>query len=246
MKFFNCYEDAERAEAYSKLEFARTYYLAYRDLPAIFREHVRGKAAIDFGCGAGRSTRFLQNCGFDTTGIDISEQMIAMARRIDPSGDYRLIRDGDFAQFRPAAYNLVLCAFTFDNIASEKKIALFQGLGRLLDDGGRIVSLVSAPEIYVNEWASFSTRDFPENRLASSGDVVKIITTDHPDRRPVEDILCTDESYQEIYRDAGLQPVAAYKPLAKGDEPYQWVSETRIAPWVIYVLKSATSKSGPL
>ena len=28
----------------------------------------------------------------------------------------------------------------------------------------------------------------------------------------------------------------AYKPLAKGDEPYRCVNETRIAPWVIYVL----------
>lgn len=30
--------------------------------------------------------------------------------------------------------------------------------------------------------------------------------------------------------------VATGKPLATGDEPYQWVSETTIAPWVIYVL----------
>lgn len=30
--FINCYEDAARAEAYAQLEFANTYYLAYRDL----------------------------------------------------------------------------------------------------------------------------------------------------------------------------------------------------------------------
>ena len=243
--FVNCYADAERAEAYSKLEFARTYYLAYRDLPAIFGDHVRGKAAIDFGCGAGRSTRFLQRCGFDAVGIDISEEMIAKARQIDPGGDYRLIKDGDFSQFRAASCSLVLCAFTFDNIAgAEKKITLFGGLRNLLDDRGCIVNLVSSPEIYVNEWASFSTRNFPENRSARSGNVVRIITTDYPDRRPVEDILCTDESYQEIYREAGLQTVATYKPLATGREPYAWVNETKIAPWVIYVLKSASSTTG--
>jgi SAM-dependent methyltransferase len=236
--FANCYADAERAEAYSKLEFARTYYLAYRDLPAIFHEHVRGRGAIDFGCGTGRSTRFLQKSGFDAVGIDISAQMISKARQIDPAGDYRLIKDGDFSQFNAAAYSLVLCAFTFDNIATvEKKVALFRALGKLLDGGGRIVNLVSSLEIYVNEWASFSTRNFPENRFARSGDVVRIITTDYPDRRPVEDILCTDESYQQIYREAGLQPVATNKPLATGSEPYEWVSETRIAPWAIYVLK---------
>jgi hypothetical protein len=31
-EFANCYEDTKRAEAYAKLEFAGTYYLAYRDL----------------------------------------------------------------------------------------------------------------------------------------------------------------------------------------------------------------------
>jgi len=46
---FNCYQDATRANAYSQLEFANTYYLAYRDLPEIVREHVTGTKAIDFG-----------------------------------------------------------------------------------------------------------------------------------------------------------------------------------------------------
>jgi hypothetical protein len=34
-----------------------------------------------------------------------------------------------------------------------------------------------------------------------------------------------------------LEPVKIYKPLAKENEPYRWVNETRIAPWVIYVLR---------
>jgi hypothetical protein len=50
MEFFNVYENAKRAEAYSKLEFRGTYYLAYRELPEIIAEHVKGRQAIDFGC----------------------------------------------------------------------------------------------------------------------------------------------------------------------------------------------------
>lgn len=53
MGFSNVYEDGKRAEAYSKLEFPGTYYLAYRDLPKIIRRYVRGRKAIDFGCGTG-------------------------------------------------------------------------------------------------------------------------------------------------------------------------------------------------
>jgi SAM-dependent methyltransferase len=237
-EFVNCYEDQKRAEAYAKLEFAGTYYLAYRDLPAIFAEHVRGKEALDFGCGTGRSTRFLRDQSFHVTGVDISEDMIRKARQVSPDGDYRLIEDGDFRQFQRGAYDLVLAAFTFDNIATEeKKVRLFQVLGDLLKPGGRIVMVVSSPDIYLHEWASFSTKDFPENRLARSGDVVRIIVTDHEDRRPVEDIVWTDEAYREVFGRAGLVVMQTYKPLAKGDEPYAWVSETEAAPWVIYLLQ---------
>ncbi|MGB7622732.1 MAG: methyltransferase domain-containing protein [Terriglobia bacterium] len=237
MAFTNCYEDSTRADAYAKLEFANTYYLAYRDLPAIVREHVIGTRAFDFGCGTGRSTRYVRQLGFDAVGADIAPKMIAKAREIDPGGDYRLVQDDDLSEFQAGAFDLVLSLFTFDNIPGfETKVRLFHDLGVLLNAPGKIVSVVSSPEIYVHEWASFSTKDYPENLLARSGDTVRIITTDFADRRPTEDILWTDASYRDVYARAGLRLVATYKPLAKGDEPYKWVNETKVAPWVIYVL----------
>jgi SAM-dependent methyltransferase len=240
MGFSNVYEDIKRAESYAKLEFPGTYYLAYRDLPAIIAENVSGKAALDFGCGAGRSTRFLEKIGFGATGVDISGDMIKNARDIDPEGDYRLIEDGAMSQFDHGAYDLVLSVFTFDNIPTmERKVRLFGELGKLLNAGGRIVSLVSSPDIYKHEWASFSTKDFPENHAAKSGDTVRIIMTDVEDKRPVDDIIWYDEEYLEVYRRAGLEPVATYRPLAKETEPFKWINETRIAPWVIYVLKKS-------
>lgn len=238
--FSNVYDDSARAKAYAELEFPGTYYLAYRDLPAIIGEHVRGRKALDFGCGAGRSTRFLRKLGFDAVGVDISEPMLARARERDPEGQYGLLPDGDLGGFPAGTYDLVLSAFTFDNIPTmEKKIALLKALKRLLKGSGRIVSLVSAPEIYLNEWASFSTKDFPENRTAQSGDKVLIVMLDVEDRRPVEDILCTQCDYLEAYKRAGLVPIEIHKPLAKPNEAYSWVSETTIAPWVIYVLGHA-------
>ena len=240
MAFTNCYKDSTRAEAYARLEFANTYHLAYRDLPEIIREHVTGTRALDFGCGAGRSTRFVRRLGLEVTGVDIAPEMLAKARELDPAGDYRLAQEGDLSGLQAGAYDLVLSVFTFDNISGALKASLLRDLGALLKASGKLVSVVSSPDIYLHEWASFSTQDYPENRLARSGDVVRIITTDFADRRPAEDILCTDETYRELYGRAGLEVVATYKPLARGDEPYHWVNETRLAPWVIYVL----AKSG--
>lgn len=236
-EFANVYDDQGRADSYARLEFPGTYYLAYRDLPAIIAAHVQGNKALDFGCGAGRSTRFVRQLGFDAIGVDIAEPMLVQARERDPQGDYRLVPDGDLGSLPRHAFDLVLSVFTFDNIPTmAKKVSLFQSLGQLLKPNGRIVSLVSSPEIYVNEWASFSTKDYPENRQARSGDKVRIVMLDVADRRPVEDILWTEEDYRRVYQGAGLTLLDTYRPLARSSEPYAWVTETTVAPWVIYVL----------
>jgi ubiquinone/menaquinone biosynthesis C-methylase UbiE len=174
------------------------------------------------------------------TGADISEAMLAQARRQDPRGRYHLVAEGDTGWLAVGVHDLVLSAFTFDNIPTmEKKVTLFEALRRSLAPHGRIVNLVSSPDIYVHEWASFSTRDFPENRTAKSGDRVRIVMLDVKDRRPVEDILWTDDAYHETYARAGLQAVETRRPLAKPGERFSWVSETTTAPWVIYVLAAS-------
>ena len=244
--FSNVYEDERRAESYAELGFPGTYYLAYRDLPEIIERHVGGRRALDFGCGTGRSTRFLRDLGFDVIGVDISDSMLERARELDPEGDYRLVPDGALPGLEPDSFDLVLSVFTFDNIpAMEHKIALLQALGGLLVRDGRIVNLVSAPEIYLNEWASFSTREFPQNRAAVSGQEVRIVMLDVDDDRPVTDILCTGEDYQKVYEQAGLTPEVTYRPLGRPEDPFDWVSEVTISPWAIYVLGTA-GNSGSL
>lgn len=235
--FANVYDDGTRSAAYDTLEFPGTYYLAYRDLPAIIATVVRGRDAVDFGCGTGRSTRFLARLGFRVIGLDISAPMLARARDRDPEGDYRLVADGTVGDVPAGSQDLVLAAFTFDNVPThEKKVALFGAMGRLLRPEGRIVAVVSAPEIYTHEWASFSTRDFPGNRAARSGDRVRIVMLDVPDRRPVEDVLWTDAGYREVFGAAGVRLLETHRPLARAEEPFAWVSETTVPPWTVYVL----------
>lgn len=238
MPFSNVYDDAERARAYAALEFPGTYYLAYRDLPAIIAQHVIGREALDFGCGAGRSTRFLKKLGFTTLGIDISSSMIELAARADPGGDYRLVQDGDFSRFAPASFDLVFSAFAFDNIPDvTKRGELLRGLRDLLRNHGRFILLGSTPDIYLHEWASFTTKDFPGNRNATSGEPVRIVMKDVTDARPVIDIVWSHEDYLKLFAASGLELIAYLMPLGRNDEPHPWLSETSIAPWVIYVLK---------
>lgn len=237
--FKNTYEDDAYAAAYARMEFPGTYYLAYRDLPEILSEHVSGTSALDFGCGAGRSSRFLKKLGFGVIGIDIAPEMIRHAEQIDPEGDYRLVSPGSLGALGSARFDLILAAFPFDNIPMAIKPGLFEGLAGLLTAGGRIVNLASTPDIYTNEWASFSTKDFPENKQKQPGEIVKVICFDIDDQTIVEDIVCDEAEYQRVYAQAGLRIVESRLPLGRQGEPTDWVSEETIAPWRIDVLEKS-------
>jgi SAM-dependent methyltransferase len=238
MTFHNAYQDVQRAQAYATLEFAGTYHLAFRDIPTLIDRHVRGRSALDFGCGSGRSTRFLKRLDFAVTGVDIAPEMLAIARERDPDGAYRLLVDGEPMPFAAGCFNLIFCAFPFDNIPSRRrKLHILRQLHGLLAADGVVINLVSSPEIYVHEWASFTTREFlAVNRAAACDDIVRIITTDIPDSRPCDDILFPEAEYRRLHAHAGLDTLEVHKPLARGDEPYAWREETRIAPWHLHVL----------
>lgn len=241
MEHFNTYEDRRRAAAFDQLGLGGTYHLAFRDLPRLLADHVTGTDAVDFGCGAGRSTRFLTSLGFRTVGLDISKEMVDIARSRDPGGAYRVIADGDLSSVTDRSVDLVLSAFTFDNIPGlDHRTHLLRSIRKLLSPKGRFVNIVSTPEIYIHEWVTFSTRDYPENKDARPGDIVRIVTTEYDDSRPVEDILWPHQQYLEVYAAAGLTVERTERPLARDTEGVSWVSETSVAPWAIYVLRSAT------
>jgi hypothetical protein len=107
----------------------------------------------------------------------------------------------------------------------------------MMKDTGRMILLDSTPELYMNECASFTTKDFPENRKAKTGDIVRCIMNDVEDKRPVEDIFWSVEDYKRLFDRAGIEIVASYKPLGYASEPYNWKSEKETAPWMIFVLK---------
>lgn len=234
--FSNIYEDVQRAQAYAQLGFPGTYHLAFRDLPALIQKHVHGTCALDFGCGTGRSTRFLKKLGFTAVGVDIALAMLEQARGIDPTGDYRLVTDEGIATL-DGPFDLIFAAFTFDNIPTDAaKVRALRALRSLLASAGRLIAVVSSPEIYQHEWVSFSTKAFPENRRARDGDRVRIVMLDVPDQRPVEDVVCGDEHYRTLYTEVGLGVVGLLRPLGASGDRISWVTETRLAPWSIYVL----------
>ncbi|MBL7497298.1 class I SAM-dependent methyltransferase [Frankia sp. CNm7] len=101
--------------------------------------------ALDFGCGAGRLTQALAAHYDKVIGLDISEPMLATARRLDRTGgraDFQHNATADLAAIPTASVDLVFTSIVLQHVppdAAEKYLLEF---GRVLRPGGAAIILM--------------------------------------------------------------------------------------------------------
>ncbi len=126
-------------------KIARTYDRLNRvmtlGLDRCWRKHaVKGLHGnvLDVACGTGDRVVELLKQGCIVTGVDLSEEMLAIAKVKAPTATY-MIADAESLPFEDAAFDTVTCAFGVRNL-----VHLEQGLKemlRVLKPGGRMVIL---------------------------------------------------------------------------------------------------------
>ena len=108
---------------------------------------VDGEKAIELGCGGAQFGLALSKRGADVTGVDISEEQLAHARRLaDEEGeDVEFVESSvtDVPMIDDATYDLAFSAFAFQWV--EDLRACFEEAYRVLKDGGRFVFSVDHP-----------------------------------------------------------------------------------------------------
>lgn len=228
--------DYERfAREYAGLGIEGTYYLAFRDVPALLGRHVHGTKALDYGCGPGRSTRFLKSLGFETIGVDISPDMLDQAQANDKSDEYLLIQSGCLP-FDDMSFDVVFSSFVFIEVPTSEEIEnILKEMKRVIKLDGHIVIITSPEDCYKGNWVSFSY-DFPENkREVQSGETVKLLIrgTDVV----LYDYYWTEKDYSRVFSDIGLGVTELLRPLGTDDDPVEWLDERKTGGMLIYMLE---------
>lgn len=99
---------------------------------------LRGKRVIDVGCGGGLLSEGMAARGASTTGIDLSEKALAVARlHLYESGqqvDYLHASAEDFAAGHPAAFDVVTCLEMLEHVPDPSSIV--SACASLLKPGG--------------------------------------------------------------------------------------------------------------
>ncbi|MCW2833673.1 MAG: class SAM-dependent methyltransferase [Nocardioides sp.] len=94
------------------------------------------RRVADLGCGTGTLTRLLVDEGYGVDGVDISPEMIRLARSKVPEADFR-VGDASAPGLDAAAYDVVLCRHVL--WAMPDPVTAFASWVELLAPGGEAV-----------------------------------------------------------------------------------------------------------
>lgn len=234
------------AEIYAKLPLegaGTTGYLAFRDVLKLLCKYIKmpellSLNTLDYGCGVGRSSRFLKTClGFkQVLGVDVSAKMIEIARQIDPHGDYQLIESAQI----PLAENtmdFVFSSFVVVEVATQEEIAaIFREIQRVLKVGG-IFMLITTSENFFNpeyHWLSYKFHH-PKQHNLKSGSLAQFEVVSY--NLTLKDYYWTKEDIMNIAQSAALTLVESHQPLGCSQDGISWKSETLASPYTLFIFK---------
>ena len=151
-------------EAYSS--FAQVYDQFMDNVPyeewcsyicEILKEHGIGDGLVlDLGCGTGKMTRLLAKQGYDMIGVDMSEDMLGIAREHEESeGILYLLQDmREFELYGTVKAVVSVCDCMNYILEPEELLTVFKLVNNYLDPGGIFIFDMNTPWKY-REDASF-------------------------------------------------------------------------------------------
>ncbi|MGH8803057.1 MAG: bifunctional 2-polyprenyl-6-hydroxyphenol methylase/3-demethylubiquinol 3-O-methyltransferase UbiG, partial [Casimicrobiaceae bacterium] len=100
-----------------------------------------GRHAVDVGCGGGLLTEAMDARGAVVTGIDLSERAIGIARlhQLESGAhvEYRCIAAEEFANERPAAFDVVTCLELLEHV--PEPASTVEACAKLVKANGHVV-----------------------------------------------------------------------------------------------------------
>lgn len=149
------------------------YNLCRKDYPDVYGEVIKEpfKDLLDAGCGTGEMIHlFNRDCpGKNYTGIDLSENMIQVAKRKNIENTEFVVGDCENFPFQENSFDVVTCSMSFHHYPDP--LSFFESLNRVLRPGGRFILRDMATSSKIMMWLINRIEMPIVNTLAKKGDV---------------------------------------------------------------------------
>lgn len=148
------------AEAYAK-RYGYSLFLL-RNAKKFSSKLPSGGRVLDLGCGSGRALKLFTEKGFTVVGIDFSEAMLRLAKKLVLGASLKKM-DIRQLEFPDASFDGIWSCFSLLHIPKRDIGAVLSGLRRVLKPGGVLfvaVSLGNEEEGFEDEWLKKGTKMF--------------------------------------------------------------------------------------
>ena len=190
---------------------------------------VAGKSVLDYGCGTGIFSRFLQSKGAKVTGVDVSENMIRVAER-NSAGSirYHTINSGKMDFLDEYYFDFVVSNFVLCTLNSSSEMALILGqIYRVLKKNGAFVFMNSHwDKSNGKEFISFKLEFCRE--LMPGNPITAIIKSEPPIR--LHDYFWPVAVYRRMLAESGFRIQDQVENIASGDD-VPWLDEKKFPPY---------------
>jgi 2-polyprenyl-3-methyl-5-hydroxy-6-metoxy-1,4-benzoquinol methylase len=192
---------------------------------------IKGKSVLDYGCGTGTFSRFLHSKGAIVTGVDVSKNMIEVAKKNNPDGiSYYAISSGALDFIPASSFDFVVSNFVLCTISSGEEILLIlRQIQRILNKDGSFIFMNS-------NWDKSNGREFISfkldhcKNLISGCPITAIIKSDPP--ISLYDFFWSIEDYHKILMEAGFKINIFREEIAKSED-VAWLDEREFPPYYV-------------
>ena len=103
--------DADYAQYYDYFNQGKEYTSEVDFLESVFKKYnLKGKSILDIGCGTGLHMQELSKRGYSLTGLDLSPEMIDLAKKRNPSAEFHIADMSNFSLHKK--FDIILCLFS--------------------------------------------------------------------------------------------------------------------------------------
>ena len=229
------YTDAS-AELYGSFGIEGTTYQIGFDAVAKLLGDIGSRTFLDFGCGTGRSARFLTELGArHVYAVDHDQNMIdqALARELDSVTFVRIdsvIPLPDMSVDGAVSMNVFIEIRTLSAMAHA-----CAEIARTLRPGAAFVLESSSPMAFGHTFRSFS---YPHAGPLRGGDTTPCIVTAPGGQFAIEDTYWTEDDYVDAIQQAGLTVTTIGYPRPR--DPAAWsTDEASVPPFIVIEARKA-------